>query len=383
MNENNINIAETFSASEKLRNSIIVRTSCIGIAANVSLSILKAAIGLKANSMALVIDAVNNLSDALSSVAALVGIELSNKKPDKNHPLGFGRFEHLTTMIISAIVIYAGITALLNAVKKILIPGGLPDIPKHSKVSVLIIVASVLVKLSLGWYFHAMGKKASSPSLLASGTDAFYDALLSSSVLFCAILFILTGINLEAWVSIIISIFIIKAGFGIFRDSVNEMLGRRFDPDLLRSIRRTICEDEDVLGAYELILHNYGPKRLIGSVIVMVRDTMTAREIDFMQRRITDDVFLKHGVLLTGIGIYSDYQDSDDLHDKVLALAIKHDGVLQIHGFFADEEHKQIGFDLVIDFSRDNRNEIYQAVCKEVEDALPEYTIHIRRDIDF
>ena len=190
---------------EKTRSRLIVRTSVTGIVTNVLLAGVKAAVGLLAHSIAVVLDAVNNLSDALSSVVTILGAKLAGKRPDKKHPLGYGRIEYLSAMIVSALVLYAGITSLVESVKKIISP----EESDYSVLSLVLIGVAVAVKIVLGRYVTAQGKKAESASLIASGKDALFDAVLSSSVLVCAVIRLTTGLALEPYVGIVISGFII------------------------------------------------------------------------------------------------------------------------------------------------------------------------------
>ena len=168
------------------REAVIERTSRIGIGANVLLSVVKVIFGLAAHSVAMVMDAVNNLSDAVSSVVTIVGLRLAGKAPDKDHPMGYGRIEYLTTMVIAAIVLYAGITAFTESVQKIIEP----VIADYSAVALTIIGVAVIVKILLGLYFTKVGKKVNSGSLVASGKDALFDALLSASVFLSAVIFL-------------------------------------------------------------------------------------------------------------------------------------------------------------------------------------------------
>ena len=360
------------------RDAEIVRASAVGIAANVVLAAFKALAGAAAGSMAMVLDAVNNLSDALSSVITIAGTKLAARKPDKKHPLGYGRVEYLTSMSISAIVLYAGVTAFVEAVKGILHPTE----PAYSPVALAVIAVSVAAKLALGRYVKGVGRRVGSGSLAASAQDAVNDALLSAAVLLSALLFLFAHVNLEAWVSVVISVFIIKAGVEMLRDSADEVLGKRLAPETARAIRQTVCEDEDVMGAYDLILHSYGPEKLIGSLHVEVADTMSATQIDRMERRIAERVLEKHGVLLAGIGIYSYDHSSDDMRDRIFEIVRRHDGVLQIHGFFADEARKRAGFDLVLDYALKDRQETFRTICEEVRAAFPDYAMQITMDID-
>ena len=194
--------------NEENRNKVIVKTSVVGIVTNVILASVKAVIGLMANSIAVVLDAVNNLSDALSSIITIVGNKLSRKLPNEKHPLGYGRIEYLTAMVIASIVIYAGITSCVESVKKIIHP----EAADYSTISLVIIASAVVVKVVLGRYVKSQGERVNSGSLIASGSDALFDAILSLSVLASALIFIFTGLSLEAYVGVLISIFIIKAG---------------------------------------------------------------------------------------------------------------------------------------------------------------------------
>ena len=184
--------------TENSRDKVIIRTSVIGILTNVLLAAFKAAVGFLSNSIAVILDAVNNLSDALSSVITIVGTKLAGKLPDKKHPLGYGRIEYLSAMIVSGLVLYAGITSAVESVKKIIHP----ENPDYSPVSLIIIAVAVAAKVFLGRYVKAQGRKVNSGSLVASGSDALNDAILSSSVLASALIFMLSGISLEAWVGI-------------------------------------------------------------------------------------------------------------------------------------------------------------------------------------
>lgn len=368
--------------TELPREAVIIRTSVIGIAANVLLSAFKAAVGLLAHSIAMTLDAVNNLSDAVSSIVTIAGTKLAGRKPDKKHPLGHGRIEYLGTMIVAAIVLYAGITALVESIKKIVHPQEV----NHTWMTLAVLAAAITVKVILGTYYKRVGKTVKSGSLIASGTDALYDAILSGSVLVSTVIYLWTGFSLEAYVGVVISAFILKAGVEMLIETVNELLGRRVDPEFLADIRRTICEDADVRGAYDLILHSYGPERYIGSVHVEVDDTMRADEIDLMERQIADHVYREHGVLMAGIGIYS-HNTTDDavgaLRSAVTRIVLSYEGVLQMHGFYADVEAKTISFDVILDFSLSDRHAVFAQIQKDVQAAYPDYTIHMTMDIDF
>jgi len=363
------------------REHIIVRTSIIGIIANVLLVGFKAAVGLAANSIAIVLDAVNNLTDALSSVITILGAKLGAKKPDKDHPLGHGRYEYLSAMIIVAIVLYAGITSLVESVRKIIEP----EMPDYSIVTLIIVAAAVIVKIVLGRYVSAKGKQVDSGSLIASGKDALFDAAISTSVLAAALVYIATGISLEAYVGVVISIVIVKAGIDMLRETLDDILGSRPDAELTTGIKRTISADPDVLGAYDLLLDSYGPSLTIGAVHVEVPDTMNAAQIDTMTRRLQAAVYEEHHVALATVGIYSRNTTDDEVADMRSAITrcvMSHDGVLQMHGFYLDAEAKRVSFDLIIDFEVPDREDLYAHIANEVQELYPEYSFTITLDRD-
>ena len=369
-------------AREENRNVIIVRTSLIGIIANFFLVVFKAGVGFISGSIAIILDAVNNLSDALSSVITIIGAKLAGKRPDKKHPLGHGRAEYLSALTVSAIIIYAGVTSLIESIKKIIEPKA----AEYSAVTLIVIGAAVLVKLLLGTYVKKTGKKVNSASLIASGSDALFDAAVSFSVLISALVYIVFGLSLEAYVGVLISLYIIKSGYGMLTATLDDILGKRIDEKLLEDIRNTIAEDSSVLGAYDLILHSYGPEYYLGSVHVEIPDTMTAPQIDALERSITDRVYKKHGVLLTCVGIYSiDVSDNDNLKMRAVIdeLALSHDGVLQTHGFFVDKEEKTATLDVIIDYSVKDRKALFDHIKHDIEEKYPDYSFKINLDIDF
>ncbi|MBQ9041654.1 MAG: cation transporter [Eggerthellaceae bacterium] len=363
------------------RERVIVRTSIIGIVANVLLVAFKAAVGLAANSIAIVLDAVNNLTDALSSVITILGTKLAGKKPDRDHPLGHGRYEYLSAMVIVAIVLYAGITSLIESVRKIIEP----EVADYSVVTLVIVAAAVIVKIVLGRYVTAKGKQVGSGSLIASGKDALFDAAISASVLAAALIYLGTGISLEAYVGVVISIVIIKAGIDMLRETLDDILGHRPEGELSTGIKRTVCEDPDVLGAYDLLLDSYGPDLTIGAIHVEVPDTMTAAQIDAMTRRLQASVYEKHHIALATVGIYSRNTTDDELvemRSAITRVVMGHEGVLQMHGFYADSEQRVASFDVIIDFDVKERDELYAHIVQDVQNLYPDYTFNITLDRD-
>ena len=369
-------------AQEGQRNKTIIRTSFIGIGANLLLAAFKAAVGLISNSIAVVLDAVNNLSDAASSVITIVGTKLAGREPDKKHPFGYGRIEYLSAMIISLIVLYAGITSFTESVKKIITP----ETPDYSWVTLTVIAAGVLVKIFLGRYVKGVGKRVNSDSLVNSGEDARLDAVISAATLAAAGIYLAFGLSLEAWLGAVISIIIIKSGVEMLRDTLSKILGERADAELARDIKRTVCSFPGVSGAYDLILHNYGPDAYNGSVHIEVPDTYSADELDELIREITLEVLKEHHVILTAVGVYSvNTKDARvvEIRQKIRDCVFAHDHILQMHGFYLNEEKKTIRFDVIVSFDAPDRRAVYAQVVQDVQKLYPDYQLMVAMDTDF
>ena len=377
---NQEHMPEELDQAVKSRDQIIIRTSIIGIAANIFLAAFKAVIGLLSHSIAVTLDAVNNLSDALSSLITIIGAGLANRKPDKKHPLGHGRTEYLSAITVSAIVLYAGINSAVESVRKIMSP----ETPDYSNISLIIIAAAVIVKIILGRYFTLKGKEAGSGALEASGADASFDAILSLSVLACAVLFRMTGISLEAFVGAVISVFIIKSGIEMMLETLDDIIGKRADPDKVREIKRLIKEEPEVRGVYDLFINNYGPGRDYASLHIEVPDVMTVEEVDTITRHLQQKVYKGTGVIITGVGVYSyntKDQEAAKIRNTVMETVLQHEWALQVHAFNADTKKKKMRFDVVLSFDIDPRQG-YEVIMKEIRRLYPDYAITITSDID-
>lgn len=362
------------------RERIIVRTSVIGVVTNVFLAAFKAAVGLLSHSIAVTLDAVNNLSDALSSVITIIGAKLGAKLPDKKHPLGYGRIEYLSSMLVAALVLYAGITSLVESAKKILSP----EAADYSAVSLVIIAVAIVVKLILGSYVKKQGEKVNSGALIASGSDASFDAILSASVLASAVIYLLFHISLEAYVGVVIAVVIVKASVEMMMETLNDILGQRGDAELSGQIRDILKDEPEVRGAYDLLLHNYGPNKNYSSVHLELPDTMSVEDVDRLTRRLQVRVFRETGVILTGVGVYS-YNTTDTeaaaIRNEVQKTVLSHEWALQMHAFYADTEQKTMRFDVVLSFEVE-RSEALSTLCQEVQALYPDYQIYIVPDAD-
>ena len=191
--------------------------------------------------------------------------------------------------------------------------------------------------------------------------------------------------NIEAYVSIIISLFILKAGFGIIKEAVDDMLGHRVETEYTKKVKETVTTFPEVYGAYDIVLHNYGPDRYLGSVHIEVDDTMTADKIDSLTRNITGKVYEETGIILTAVGIYSNNSSDERLmkmRKDITELVVDHKHILQLHGFYVDEEKKRITFDVVVDFEEQDREGLIAHIKNDVKNVLPEYELVVAIDSD-
>lgn len=363
------------------REKTIIKTAVIGIVANILLASFKALVGFASHSTAMVLDAVNNTTDAISSIVTIVGTKLANRKPDKKHPLGHGRIEYLSEMIVAALILYAGITALFRSVEKVLNPAEVD----YSTAYLIVVSVAIAVKIILGLYVRRQGRKAKSDLLVSSGTDALFDAILSTAVLASAIVYLVSGINIEAFVSIIISIFIIKTGVEIIREAVDDMLGHRVESELTKKLKECVIAFPEVYGVYDIILHNYGPDIYLGSLHIEIDDTMTADKIDSLTREINTKAYDETGIILTAVGIYSRNTSDDELmkiRTQITKLVVDHDNVIQMHGFYIDEAKKRISMDVVIDFAEEDREALFEHIREDVKKAVPGYEVVMTLDSD-
>ena len=363
------------------REKTIVRTSFIGIAANLVLAFFKAVIGFTSGSVAIITDAVNNLTDVLSSVITIIGAKYAGKKPDKEHPLGHGRAEYISAAVISVLVLYAGVTAFMESFKKVLNPGDI----SYEYIQVGILVGAILVKIFLGLYFKKVGEKVNSDSLIDSGKDALSDVFVSAATVLAAFIYIFKGLSIEGYVGILIGVIIIKAGFGMLKHTMDDIIGHRPDAELTRQIKESVCEFEGVYGVYDMILHNYGPDKYMGSIHVEIDASKSADEIDTLSRRITHTIYAKYGVVIESVGVYARdniHPEVSEMRGKVSDIIFSHDNVLQMHGFRVDFENKLILADIIIDFADPDREGLYQHIIEDISAAYPEFTPRIVLDID-
>lgn len=354
----------------------------MGIVGNLFLACFKFAIGGITNSIAIITDAVNNLTDILSAVITIVGTRLSDKEPDRKHPFGYGRLEYLTTLVISGIILYAGITVLIESVHRIIHP----EPSTYSRATMIIVFVAVLVKIAMGIYAKRKGAELDSAALTASGHDAIDDSLETAAAFIAAVIYVEAGISLEAYVGIVISILIMRTGIETLHEMISVILGERVDVSLAARVRESIMSFPEIDGVFDLVIHNYGKEKLYGSAHIEVPDVLTAGWVDNLQRAVTRKVLQDTGVEMLGLTIYAENtRDAQviQMKEDIRKVVLSKDSVIGMYGFYLDKIDKEIKFDAVTDFEVSDREAVRRELVEEVSKLYPDYSISIamKRDI--
>lgn len=322
----------------------------VGIVCNVVLFIAKLLIGVISGAVSITADAVNNLSDAASSIISLLGFKLAEKPADAEHPYGHGRYEYLSALSVAVLILVIGIELLKSGIEKIINPTKVD----FSIALVLVLIISVLVKLWMMLFNKKSGKKINSQALLATSQDCRNDVISTLAVLCASVISHLTSFELDGYIGVIVAVFILTSGFGLIKETIDPMLGRAPDAELVNKIKDKIMSYEGVLGIHDLIVHDYGPSRQFASVhiemaaeedVIKSHDTIDNIESDF---RNNDNISL--------IIHYDPVITSDSQTDELKALTIecvkRIDDRLTIHDFriVPGTTHTNLVFDCVAPF---------------------------------
>jgi len=366
--------------SQSQRENQIMKASSIGIGTNVMLAIFKAIIGIASNSVAIILDAINNLSDALSSILTIVGTKLAAKPANKKHPYGYGRMEYITSIVVAAIVLAAGISSLISSGQRIFEP----EEVSYSKVTVIIVLVGIVVKYLLGRYVKKIGNDVNSKALIASGTDASFDALISTATLLSIFISIILKVTIDGYVGVIISAVIIKSGIEMIMDSLDEILGKRPSSILTKAIKEDVTSHDGVKGAYDLLLNNYGPVKMLGSIHIEVDENATGKQIFELTKAIQSAIMKKYDTFLT-IGIY--IVNSDDgiaeMSEDIRKIVMSYEYLLEIHALYILKERNLVTFDVVIDLTADNVEGTRSNIEKELNEKYTDFTFTITYDTDY
>lgn len=363
------------------RSQKIIQISILGIIANLALSGFKITVGLLSNSIAIVLDAVNNMSDSLSSIVTIIGASFASKGPNKKHPMGHGRAEYLSTAIIGILIVYIGLTALIESIRKIF----QPEAVNYNLITVIVVATAIVVKIALGIFVYKRGKKLNSGSLVGSGMDALYDAVISTATLVAIIIFFTAGWQIEAYLAAAISMFIIYSGVKLIWGAFSIILGERANPTITKNIKADIAKIDGVNGAFDLVMHDYGNGLTVASVNIETDHRMIAADIDDLSRQIQKMIYKKYQISVSSVGIYAiDLSNPkvEKLWRKVSEIREKYEHIIEIHGFRVDFDENEISFDVVVAFTAANRVAYYQKFCREIQKEIPDYKVNVVLDAD-
>ena len=335
----------------QVRTSYGILSSCVGIVCNVLLFAAKLAIGMLMNSLAIMADAFNNLSDAASSIISFVGVKMAGKPADREHPFGHGRIEYIAALIVAFLVIEVGITCLQSSFEKLFHPEAIA----FDWISFGILLLSVGVKLWMSLFNRKLGKRIDSKVMLATAADSAGDVIVTSATLASILICYFTSVNIDAFTGLAVSVLVIWSGISIARDTLEPLIGQRPDPELYRQIQEMVESYDGIVGTHDLIIHNYGPNRSMASIHAEVpRETDIEVSHEIIDR-VEREVARKLNIFLVI------HMDPVEIHDeKVLAVKAKLNGVIRaldpdltFHDFRVVNGQEQINliFDLVIPFS--------------------------------
>ncbi|SFB17990.1 cation diffusion facilitator family transporter [Clostridium frigidicarnis] len=374
-------------SNEKTRTSYGIVAGVVGIIINALLFIIKLSLGLILGSIAVTADAFNNLSDAASSIITILGFKLANMPADEEHPFGHGRFEYISAMIVSFMVILVGLQFIKSSVGRILSPTPVT----FEIISFILILVSILFKIWLSKFNGLIGKKINSAALKAASIDALGDVITSSCVALSLVSSNFTTLPIDGYAGVLVSLMILYSGFGLVKDTLNPLLGEAPDPELVENIKSSVLNYYHILGVHDLIIHNYGPGRIMASIHAEVPCNLSIITIHEVIDRAEKEVSKKLKLYLV---IHMDPINVDDKevlkteHD-LLKILNNHPLIKSMHDFriVGEGEIKNLIFDVVVDSNKKRKimsdEELKNDIKSKVKEKFPEYNCVITIDEDY
>lgn len=339
----------------------------VGIFLNMCLFLGKLFAGLISGSIAIMADAFNNLSDAGSSVITMLGFKIASAKPDREHPYGHGRMEYVSGMMVSILILLMAVELIQSSVKKIFNPEPMTT----SVVTVVILIASILVKLYMMCYNHFLGKTLQSSAMKATAKDSLSDMVSTGVVLLCTLLYWFNGINLDAYCGILVGLFIFYTGVTALIDTVNPLLGQAPDPEFVKRIEEIIEREPDILGVHDLVVHDYGPGRVMVSLHVEVPasgDMLETHDmIDNVERTLEEELGCPATIHMDPIA--HDDERTQELREIVGNILQEIDTIITMHDFriVPGQTHTNLIFDVVIPFQYNmSKEELIEKIQNEL-----------------
>lgn len=358
-----------------VRTAYGVLASGVGIFCNVFLFLAKLAIGLVLHSVSVTADAFNNLSDAGSSVIGLVGVKMAEKPADEEHPFGHGRMEYISALVVAFLVIEVGFTFFKDSIGKI----RNPEMLKFQAVSVVILILSVGVKLWMGMFNRKLGRRIDSQVMLATAADSLGDVITTTATIVSIVFWKITGINIDGFVGLGVSLVVMWAGIGIAKDTLEPLLGEAVSAEEYRNVKHFVEKYDGIVGSHDLIVHNYGPGRSMASIHAEVPNDVPIERSHEVIDRIERDANRELGIFLV---IHMDpIETKNELVLKVKRQAEEAVASLDtrssIHDFRMVDGEEQINliFDLVVprEYSESQENALMMSIMQRLQELDARY----------
>lgn len=371
-------------ADQAVRKAYGSLCSILGIFLNVLLFAGKYIAGVISGSIAITADAFNNLSDAGSSAISLLGFRLSGKRPDPDHPFGHGRIEYISGLAVAAMIIVMGAELLISSVQKIISP----EAVEVGLLPAIILVVSILVKVYMCVYNRSVGKRIGSTAMIATGTDSLSDSIATAVVLLSMGVTYLFDVNIDGYAGVLVAAFILFAGYNVAKDTLSPLLGQAPDPELVESIEELVMSSNAVIGMHDLVVHDYGPGRVMISLHAEVDgkgDIFELHdEIDLIERRLKDELGCDATIHMDPVE--TDNEQVTAERRALEAVLAEIDCIISMHDFrmVAGPSHTNLIFDVVIapDCSK-TQAQVRSEVCAAVEEKLPNRFAVVNVDTSF
>lgn len=376
-----LTLLEKWFIKDDNRHAYGMLCSILGIFLNILLFVFKLLAGILSNSIAIIADAFNNLSDAGSSIVTLFGFKLAAQKPDPDHPFGHGRIEYLSGLFVAILILLMGVELIESSVDKILHPTKL----NFSPIILAILILSIFVKCYMAYYNRKIGQRIDSAAMLATSTDSLSDCISTLVVLLTTLVSHYTQLSIDGYCGVLVGLLIILAGIHAAKDTINPLLGTAPDPAFVQQVENIVMSDDLIIGIHDLIVHNYGPGRILISLHAEVPSDGNLLEmhdtIDLLEHRLRDELSCQAVIHMDPICLHDEL--TNELKQIVSKILLDLDPILTMHDFriVTGPTHTNLIFDVVTPYDYCySDEELNKLICAKIHDYNENY--HAVIDID-
>lgn len=368
-------IYRLFRLDPKSRDGVIMAVSILNIAINIIWASVKIAIGAAAGSVAIITEGANNATDASTSVLAIVGTRLSERRPTRKHPFGYGRIEYLTSLVISGLILLTSVRLLAGGIERILHPQPI----EISTITLAIIAGSASVKLCLANYTIRQGRRTDSGALVAVGVECRNDFIVSAITIGSAMVYLLSGRSVDAYAGVITALIILRSGLGTLRETISRLLGSAGREELAQKLYNLIRNREIVLNAADMMLHDYGPDCCAGSVNIEVDHHLSVAQVYRAVRALQRQILQDYGVTMV-FGIYASNRESEraaEMRCIISKLVCEQAHITGYHALYVDEAERCIYCDFIVDYDLHDWNAVKRRIAAALRDQYPDYRLEL------